>query len=152
MIVGMLCNAERYRGLSKNLDIAFEWLSQMSWKSLPAGKYPIQDDAVFALVQEYTTKGHAACRFETHRKYIDIQMMIAGEEIIESTPSQDLKTAEPYVPDIEFYSTPADQRANTLAMIPECFAIFFPEDAHRPGMRIGDEPRNVRKLVIKVAL
>ena len=152
MIVSMRSEAARYRGLSKNLDIAWDWLDAMSWKTLSAGKYPIRGDEVFALVQEYATKDPAVCRFETHRKYIDIQMMIEGEEIIEAMPARFLTSAEPYVSDIEYYSTPLDRRADSLAMGPECCAVFFPEDAHRPGLRVGAEPRQVKKLVLKVAL
>ncbi len=152
MIVCMLGELSRYRGLSKNLDTAFDWLSRKSWKNLAAGKYPIEGEQVFALMQEYATKDPAVCRFETHRKYIDIQMMVEGEEIIEAMPSLFLKSAEPYVSDIEYYSAPIDHRAHSLAMNPECCAIFFPEDAHRPGLRIGSEPRQVKKIVVKVAI
>ncbi len=152
MIVTMLSALSRYRGLSKNLDIAFDWLSQKSWKNLTAGKYPIQGDQVFALVQEYETKDPAVCRFETHRKYIDIQMMVEGEEIIESIPAAFLKSVEPYVFDIEYYSVPVVHRACSLAMNPECCAVFFPEDAHRPGLRMGTESRLVKKIVVKATL
>lgn len=152
MIVSMLSEVSRYRGLSKNLDIAFDWLGQKSWKNLAAGKYPIQGDQVFALVQEYATKDPAVCRFETHRKYIDIQMVVEGEEIIEAMPAAFLKSAEPYVSDIEYYSMPVGHRAHPLSVNPECCAIFFPEDAHRPGLRIGGESRQVKKIVVKVAV
>ena len=152
MIVCMLREMSRYRGLSKNLDIAFDWLSQKSWKTLAAGKHPIQGDEVFALVQEYATKDPAVCRFETHKKYIDIQMIVEGEEIIEAMPAEFLKSAEPYVTDIEYYSAPAGHNAHPLAMVPECCAVFFPEDAHRPGLRIGGEARQVKKIVVKVSV
>ncbi len=55
MIVSMLSELSRYRGLSRNLDVAFDWLNEGAWRQLSAGKYPIQDDDVFALVQEYVT-------------------------------------------------------------------------------------------------
>ncbi|OQB98044.1 MAG: Toxin-antitoxin biofilm protein TabA [Spirochaetes bacterium ADurb.Bin110] len=152
MIVSMLSELSRYRGLSKNLDIAFDWLHKGLWRQLSTGKYSIEGDVVFALIQEYTAKEHSECRFESHREYIDIQMMISGKEIIEVLPVNALKVIEPYKPDIEFYALPTDRNANVLAMNAEQLAIFFPEDAHRPCMKAGALAESVRKVVVKVAI
>lgn len=152
MIVASLSDVSRYRGISKNLDIAFDWLAEEAWRQLPAGKYQVQGDEVFALVQEYVTKEHTACRFEAHRKYIDIQMLISGEETIEVVPVDSLNVIEPYKPDIEFFACPAAGRAHALAMTAGQCAIFFPEDAHRPCMNVGGVAAPVKKLVVKVAL
>ncbi|MEN6296343.1 MAG: YhcH/YjgK/YiaL family protein [Rectinema sp.] len=148
----MLSELSRYRGLSRNLDVAFDWLNEGAWRQLSAGKYPIQDDDVFALVQEYVTKEQSACRFESHRKYIDIQMLISGEEIIEALSLDSLKVVEPYKSDIEFFALPEDKKAHALSMSPGQIAIFFPEDAHRPCMKVGDSAESVKKIVVKVAV
>ncbi len=152
MIVAFLSNISKYMGISKNLDVAFDWLAEGAWRKLPAGKYQVRDDDVFALVQEYVTKEHSACRFEAHRRYIDIQMLISGEETIEVAPVDALDVIEPYKPDIEFFACPAAGRAHALAMTAGLCAIFFPEDAHRPCMNVGGVAEPVRKLVVKVAL
>lgn len=152
MIVASLSNLSRYRGISKNLDIAFDWLKEGAWRQLPAGKFQIRGDDVFALVQEYVTKEHSECRFEAHRRYIDIQMLFSGKEIIEVAPVDSLNVIEPYKPDIEFFAYPAAGEVHTLTMTAEQCAIFFPEDAHRPCMKIGGIAEPVRKLVVKVAL
>ena len=152
MIVTLLSNISRYRGLSKNLDAAIDWLKAGAWRELPLGKYQIQGDDVFALVQEYATKEPSACRFEAHRKYTDIQMLVTGREKIEVTDVASLQVQEPYKPDIEFYSVPKRQGVQSLEMEPELAAIFFPEDAHRPSMRIADAAETVKKVVVKVAI
>jgi YhcH/YjgK/YiaL family protein len=152
MIVVSLSNLSRYRGISQNLDNAFDWLEEGSWRRLPVGKLQIRGDDVFALVQEYITKEHSECRFESHRRYIDIQMLFSGKEIIEVAPVDSLNVIEPYKPDIEFYAYPRAGGVHALTMTAEQCAIFFPEDAHRPCMRVGDEAEPVRKLVVKVAL
>lgn len=152
MIVSMFSELSRYRGLSKNLDIAFDWLNKGTWGELPAGKYPIQGDAVFALIQEYLTKEHSECRFEAHRNYIDIQMIVSGKEIIEVLPVDSLEVIEPYKPDVEFFALPKDKTAHALMMHPKEAAVFFPEDAHRPSMKVGDSAESVKKVVVKVAV
>jgi YhcH/YjgK/YiaL family protein len=88
-------------------------------------------------------------KFEAHRKYIDIQYVISGKEIMNVAPLKTQK--EVLVPydaekDIEFLTVSkiADFKAS-----PSCFFIFFPDDAHRPGLKDGvNSP--VRKLVIKL--
>ena len=152
MIVCMLSDLSRYRGLSKNLDVAFDWLHKGLWRQLSIGKHSVDGDAVFVLIQEYTAKEHSECRFESHREYIDIQMMISGKEIIEVLPANELNVIEPYKPDIEFYASPTDRNANVLAMSAEQLAIFFPEDAHRPCMKAGTLAEPVKKVVVKVAI
>lgn len=152
MIVSRLSELSRYRGLSRNLDVAFDWLGKGAWRQLPAGKYPIQGDNVFALIQEYVTKEHSECRLEAHRQYIDIQMVVSGREIIEVLPVNALATIEPYKPDIEFFASPEGGNAHVLMMNPEQPAVFFPEDAHRPCMKVGDSVESVKKVVVKVAV
>jgi YhcH/YjgK/YiaL family protein len=152
MIVASLSSISRYRGISKNLDIAFDWLEEGAWRQLSAGKYQIRGDEVFALVQEYVTKEHSACRFEAHRRYIDIQMLISGKETIEVVPVDSLSVIEPYKPDIEFFACPEAWGAHALAMTAGQCVILFPEDAHRPCMNVGGVAEPVRKLVVKVAL
>lgn len=152
MIVALLEDINRYRGLSANLDTAFDWLLKEKWQNLEEGKHAILGEAIYALIQSYKSKGHAACRFEAHRSFIDIQMLTLGEEIIEVLPRVGLEVLEPYKPDIEFYVTPKDSIAHRLCMKPGMLAIFFPEDAHRPGMMARDEPEDIGKIVIKVAV
>jgi YhcH/YjgK/YiaL family protein len=122
----MLSQLSRYYGLSKNLDTAFDWLKEGTWRQLSAGKYQIRGDDVFALVQEYITKEHSVCRFEAHRQYIDIQMLISGEEMIEVVPVEALRVIEPYKPDIEFFALPEKKSAHVLTMSPELPRFFFP--------------------------
>ncbi len=152
MIVTRLEDINRYRGLSTNLDTAFDWLLKEKWQNIEQGKHAIFGEAIYALVQSYKSKEHAACRFEAHRSFIDIQMLTSGEEIIEALPREGLEVLEPYKPDIEFYVTPKDSAACRLFMKPGLLAIFFPEDAHRPCMIAGDGPEDIGKIVIKVAV
>jgi len=154
MIVTTLSELWRYQGLNARLDQAFDWLKNAPWNDLPIGKHEIQGDEIYALVQEYETKEPDQCKFESHRLYIDIQVILEGKEIIEALPVQLLEISEPYTPDIAFYKLPTQVKvkAHSLAMGAHDIAIFFPEDAHRPCMRIGGRAESVRKVVVKVAL
>ncbi len=111
-------------------------------------RYDIEGDNVYATVSEYLTRNEADARYEAHRKYIDIQYVVSGTEIISVAPiSQKTGILEPYDPtkDIEFLTV---SNGENLFAMPDRFFIFFPEDAHRPGLK-NQENSPVRKVVVK---
>ncbi|NOU35442.1 MAG: YhcH/YjgK/YiaL family protein [Kiritimatiellaceae bacterium] len=116
-------------------------------------KYFIQGDDLFAGVNSYSTKPRDIAKLETHRKYVDIQVLLSGEEIIEVFEKPGLVVSEPYNPekDAEFYQVPAKPPV-TVTLKPGHFAVFLPEDAHMPCIMTGSSPQPVKKVVIKVAI
>ena len=66
-------NLLQYKGLSKNLDCAIEYLLHSDFAEMSAGKYPVQGDDVFALVQTPETVERKSASWESHQHYMDIQ-------------------------------------------------------------------------------
>ncbi len=151
MIYDLFENAHHYEALGQHFQAAFRYLSTASLHDLPAGKQIIDGDRLFALVNDYTTQPLQVCRFESHRRYADIQLMIRGQERIGVAllPTPDLIVTEDYssVPDVVFYSGSGD----LLTLTPGRFTIFFPHDAHQPGIEMA-APELCRKVVVKVEL
>lgn len=128
---------------------AFEFLKNNEPATLEIKRYDIDDNNLYATVSEYVTKNEEDARYEAHRKYIDIQYVINGQELIGLAPlGNRIETLESYDPekDIEFLKV---KDGIKLKAHPGRFFIFFPEDAHCPGMKDG-ENSTVRKIVIKV--
>ena len=151
MIIADMKDLGRYKGLNGNLDKAITWLQAGGWEKLPIGQCVIDGESVYALVQDYLSKTAADCRFESHRAYIDIQLLVSGREIMEVRSIDGLEVTESYKPDIEFYATPAGKTAHSILLEAGRAAILFPEDAHRPCIAAEGKPEAVRKIVIKVA-
>jgi YhcH/YjgK/YiaL family protein len=103
----------------------------------------------FALEQVYEPRLRPDGFFESHRNYIDVQVIVAGEELMEVQEIARLKVSEPYLPerDLIKYADAAD--ASVLRMRAGDVAIFFPEDGHMPSLR-WQGPGLVRKTVVKV--
>ena len=152
MIATNLKDLRRYRDLGGNLAEAIDWLLAGGWESLPEGKHAVNGDQVFAIVQRYASKPAEKCRFETHRRYIDIQMVVSGAELMEVRAAEGLDVTEPYKPDVEFYAAPEAGSSHTVLLGPGSLAILFPEDAHRPCVAIGGVPAAIHKIVLKVAV
>lgn len=131
---------------------ALEGLARLTPEDPDATLDWMPDQRMFVMVQGYTTEPRESCRFEAHRRYIDIQLMLAGEEIIEIAPLDTLEVDTPFEPDrdVGFFKTPAAP-CTQLVLRPGDFAIFFPEDAHMPKVRVS-APCPLRKAVVKIDL
>jgi YhcH/YjgK/YiaL family protein len=131
-------------------DRAFAFLKDSDLVNLPTGKIELGDE-MYVMVQEYFPKKQEDTSFETHTKYIDIQYVVSGEELIGLTAKKDITVTVPYKveDDIEF-GTAGDSKI--LKANAGRFFLFFPDDAHRPSIKVGEEDINVRKIVIKVPI
>ena len=126
---------------------AFEFLKNAS--DLEKGKYPIDGDKLFAIVQENVPKKPDEAKFEAHEKYIDIQYIISGKERIDFSPLEDMSVLTPYNPekDVTFLSGEA---RSSLILKDGDFAIFYPEDAHKPGIGLDAPDKLIKKVVVKI--
>lgn len=150
MIVDTLSNRRLYAPLQRGLRLGFEYLAAFD-PSTPDGRYPVDGERVIALVQSYDTGPATERRFETHRRNIDIQFIVAGRERILHVPSAGMEVETPYdaETDAVFYHDPP--ASSSILLTAGDFAIFHPHDAHKGGcMAGGREP--VRKVVVKVGV
>lgn len=135
---------------SPGLEKALEFLRGRDLRSLPDGRHEIDGGRVFALAQRYDTEKQAGePRFEAHRKFIDVQYIAEGEEIIGWAPLERLDVTEPYDADKDVCFGAARGWSPVRLQAGE-LAVFFPEDAHAPKMAAG-APSRVFKIVVKVA-
>ena len=139
--------AWQYHQHKKYWDEAFAFLQSHDLKTLAKGKYPIDSNYVYASVTEDPTKDFDKTNWESHRMYIDLQYVIEGEEKIGVFPAVKAQVIKPYDENKDVANYAADgpiQSAN-----PDVFFLFFPTDAHRPGITPGGN-KVVKKIVIKI--
>ena len=107
---------------------------------------------VKAIVSEYTTKEKNEYGYEAHREYIDIQYLVSGNEKICCLPLEYLKETKPYNKEIDaaFYGE-EDVKPQELLLGNGYFAVFFPQDGHKPQLCVG-KPSPVKKVVVKVKI
>jgi biofilm protein TabA len=132
---------------------AIDFLRSEGWRERPDGSIEIDGTQVYALLQAYETKmPKESVLFEGHRKYIDIQYIIEGEETIYWTPTNHLAVTTAYdeTKDI-WFSQSAIGDATPVILLAGQLVVLFPTDAHAPTHAVG-APMHVRKVVIKVAV
>ena len=139
--------------MNPNLEKAIEFLDSDYWKNIPSGKTHIDGLRLYALRSAYMTKMRSECHYESHRLYVDIQMVIKGNEIILSCIRDGLKIVEPYSEekDVDFLEGEPNP-VHTIILGYPMIAVFFPWDVHMPSLTLGDNSIEVEKIVLKVAL
>ena len=148
MIIDTLANINRYIELHNGITKAFEWLQSIELNNLTAGKYSIEDDNVFAIVQEYKTLDAANEQMEAHKKYIDVQYIIKGEEMVGLSLLNNQTISKEYDDETDYFLV-SDPPSFFATLNEENFMIFFPTDLHMPCIKIN-EPALVKKVVVKV--
>ncbi len=140
---------KQYHACPEVWKAVFEFMKQ-DLSGLEVGKYPLAGEQAFAMISEYQTKQPENAKWEAHKKYIDLQYLISGEEKMGLLSLEKAVDAQEYneTKDLIFYG--ANDGDYYLAN-PDVFFLFFPTDVHRPSMQT-DESKPVKKVVIKIAV
>lgn len=142
---------EFYRQYNKAKDVwdkALAFLADSKkLDTLKPGMYPIDGKNAYASITQGPEKTEQTAKWESHRKYIDLQYVIRGKEKIGVAPVATATVTKPY--------DEAKDGANYTAegkyyiATPAEFYLFFPSEAHRPNLHV-DGFDIVKKLVIKI--
>ncbi len=148
MIYDKLSNVKNYKGISKNIDTALDFLENLDSKTFTIGKNEIYGSDVFVMYAEYTPLDHKDGFGETHEKYIDIQLVLSGKEYLRACPTSELKITKEYNPetDLKFFSL---EDGINFPLEPGLFCMIMPGEYHGPKLR-QPESSDVKKLVIKI--
>lgn len=147
MIYDEIKNIHKYKGISRWFDHAADFLLKTDLSGLPEGPVEIAEDHVFANVMEADTKDEAQVFFEIHKKYWDIQLDIAGTEVIQIGLCPDWEK-EQFDEETDFGTVPCKE-AVSCVMGPGRFIICMQQEPHKPTLSCKSST-HVRKCVIKV--
>jgi YhcH/YjgK/YiaL family protein len=147
MIFDKIENSGFYENINPLLKKAFTYIKQTDFSKLENGKYIIEEDNLFAILQEYETKNDIDCKLEAHIKYIDVQYMVSGEELIGVNLLIDQTPYKEY--DMENDYALYDDTCSFIKITQTQFAVLFPQDLHKPGIKTNVSGK-VKKVVIKV--
>lgn len=150
MIFDSIENASKYFILGERIKKGFDFLLNTDLENLKPNRYEIENDEIFANVQILTTKNKEDKKWEAHRKYIDIQYLIKGQECMGYGFLKNFKTSVEYDDknDIEFLS---GDKFNYINLSKGEFVIFYPDDVHAPVLNV-DENKEIKKVIVKIKI
>lgn len=146
MIFDKLNNISLYKNIP---GLVIDFVNNLD-SEIELGKHILSDE-IYVNVETYSTRTLNNARFESHQNYIDIQILLQGEELIYTAESDKLNVESPYNPekDITFYSDNLNKRHN-FKLDGSNFVMLYPHEAHAPQVAINDESKNVLKVVVKI--
>lgn len=153
MIVGRLQEVEQQCHSSLYMQKALHFLREIQDKQIPEGKVEIDGMNVYAIVQSYdSTPALDTLKFEVHRKYIDIQYLLSGRELMGWAHREEMMTTIPYseIKDALYGVVPPEK----VTFVHYCAGqavVLYPTDAHSPGLTDGDS-EIVKKIIVKIAV
>jgi biofilm protein TabA len=148
MILDTLSQCERYLRLHPAFLRAFEFLGRPDLALLGPGRHTVDGDRLYVSIDHKEGRGREGARLESHRRYIDIQFTIEGNEEIGWLPVAGCDLPNGAFDEdraIRFYE---DRPRTWVSVPPGQFAIFFPDDAHAP---LGGHGL-LKKAIAKIAI
>lgn len=131
---------------------AIHYAATTDFSRLADGRQEIDGDAMYANLFHLTSRPREQTHPELHRRYVDVQFWLSGEELCGVAPYTgvghcvEAREAE----DLYFYEDIPNE--SFLHATAGCYAVFFPNDAHRPGVCLDGRSLQYRKVVVKVRL
>lgn len=147
MIIGNIHNLQSW--LPEELRLAIEHVKATVTEATPLGKHAIDGDRLFVLIAEDSTEPFAARRAEYHAKYLDIQIILHGQEGMTFSTQPAGKPDTDWLADKDIAFLPEGIQEKTVVLSEGDFAVFYPGEVHKPLCAVGT-PAKVRKAVVKL--
>jgi YhcH/YjgK/YiaL family protein len=148
MILDLFANARLYATLHPGFAPAFAFLAGTGLRDLPPGRYEIDGERIYAMVQRGPGRSREEAFLETHDRYMDIQFVLAGADSMGWKPRSRLaEISREYdeTSDVAFYG---DEPDAWITVGEGAFVVFFPDDAHLPSI----SSEEIHKVVVKIAV
>lgn len=149
MIYDYLDQIERYRGLHANINVAIDYLKTTDLTQLELGRHDVAGDKVFVFRQDNTLNAQPNNSFEYHKRYLDLQFLLDGNENFRYTRKAEGED-KPFdsESDIGFVTS---HQAYDLELTDGAFVMVFPGEYHQPS-QLGRGGSLVQKVVVKILI
>lgn len=153
MLLCTIDEFQRYIALHPRFAEAHRWIRRFLTEKLPDGKHEISGEQLFVTAETGETHPYGKRKFESHRRYIDIQVVLEGTETMHWWPIDRLHVREPFQDGVDycFYADPLGAVVD-LNMSAGHVVVFWPSDGHKPVCHPPAGPSRYRKLVFKVEI
>lgn len=134
------------------IQAAIRYATTTDFATLADGRQEIDGDKMFANLFHLTSKPVGETYPELHKKYVDVQFWISGEEQFGVAPADGIGALVKADADSDLYFYQDVKNESFVHAWAGCYAVFFPQDAHRPGVCRDRGPQDLRKVVVKVSV
>ena len=151
MIFSSIYANDNVKNYPEAIQKAIAYVTNTDFDKVEDGVYEIEGRKLYAQVFTHTSKPKEECNPELHRKYLDVQFWICGEELFGIAPSNGVGKCIEEIDERDLYFYDGVENESFVHAVKGCYAVFFTNDVHRPGVCIDGKPLTYRKVVIKVS-
>lgn len=141
---------EDYKKVHPRMAQALEALQKLAASNPADGRHEIDGDNIYANVGTGMTHLAKDAKFEMHKKYIDIQCVIEGQEIIGNETVDKLTAINEYQADGDYQLFEMNNEYDSMIVSAGELMIIFADEPHSPGLAVNDTPSKVKKIIVKV--
>lgn len=149
MIFGNIRNLEEFSYLEKGILECFAYARENDLLAFERGSHEIDGERFFVNIVEYTTTGVENRFWEAHKNYLDIHLMLQGEEKIDLNFIQNMGIKE-FVEEEDFLPMEGEKNASVVLRNGD-FLVCYPSDGHRTAVAVS-EPVKIKKAIFKVRI
>lgn len=126
---------------------AINFIQSINSEAIIPGTYPIQGNDIFAKIECGAGRTESERRFELHHKYIDVQILLSGNERQDYALTYYKLEEDRPEEDISFYSVTSN--IGTVYLQPKDYTLYFPGELHAPSMGVN-KTSFYKKAIIKI--
>lgn len=149
MIFGNINHLEEFGFLEDSVKKCFAYLKDHDLMSYEKGTHEIDGERLFVNVVEYTTTAAENRFWEAHKDYLDVHVMLKGQEQIDVNFIQNMELKE-YVKKDDFLPMEGEKNASVVLREGD-FLVCYPSDGHRTAVQV-EEPETIKKGIFKVVI
>lgn len=152
MIIDTLDNLPLYHVLEEEkIKLIQDFCQKASKEELAEGRTDLCGEKLFALVQKYQTKAKEESTLEAHKKYLDMQYIVSGEEYFYIHKTSKCTVLEDQTPEKDFIFLQSEEQDVRVKAGAGMFILLFPQDAHMPCIQVEGK-ENITKIVFKIGV
>lgn len=150
MIFSSIYSNDSFTNYPKAVQKAIKYLKDNDFNKMETGVYEIQGKEIYAQVFDAQTDVVETKKPEVHEKFLDVQFLASGEEMLGFTPDTGKYEIDERIDERDLIFYKSVENEGFIKAVPGCFCVFFPFDVHRPAVCV-DKPMKIRKVVVKVS-
>ncbi|MFO3715584.1 YhcH/YjgK/YiaL family protein [Anaerococcus cruorum] len=149
MIFGNITNLEEYAYLEDKIKACFDYYEENDMENMEAGIHKIDGDEFFVNIVEYDTTTPENRFWEAHKEYLDLHLMLLGEERIDLNFLKDMDLGD-YDKEKDFQAAEGERNSSVDLKIGD-FLVCYPNDVHMTALQI-DDPVYTKKAIFKIKI
>lgn len=149
MVFGNIKDLDQFAFLPEDIRACFAYAKANPLAEYEKGSHEINGKRLFVNIVEYTTTTPENRFWEAHKQYLDLHLILRGQEQIDLNFIQNMNLGE-YKEEDDYLAMEGEKNCSVILREGD-FLICWPNDGHRTAVEV-DGPETVKKAIFKIQI